>query len=206
MDSDSLVQRIADRVGATRQETAGLLVLVVVGVAVVLLLWAWQRPATMSDADAGTVSSSGTLTSAEVVVHVTGAVATPGVVTTVDGARIVDVIALAGGATATADLGGLNLARPVVDGEQIVVPERRASSAAGAAEPVDAVHDADGRLRINVATARELEELPGVGPVLAERIVAYREANGPFASAGDLRRVPGIGEKTFQNLAPLIVV
>lgn len=205
MDSDPLVQRLADRVGASRHEAMGLLVLVLAGAAIVLVLWVWQRPATLTEARAA-AGPAGTLTSAEVVVHVTGAVATPGVVTTLEGARIADVIALAGGATATADLGGLNLARAVVDGEQIVVPERRSASTSGAVETVDSVHDADGRLRINVATARELEELPGVGPVLAERIVAYREANGPFASTGDLRRVPGIGEKTFQNLAPLIVV
>ncbi len=64
----------------------------------------------------------------------------------------------------------------------------------------------DGRVDLNRATSTDLQTLPGVGPVLADRIIAHREANGPFGSAGDLRQVSGIGEKTFQNLAPLVVV
>lgn len=121
-----------------------------------------------------------------IVVHVSGAVERPGLVTVDSAARIADVIAAAGGATVGADLGGLNLAATVGDGDQVVVPmPGEASQTAGGSER---------GIDLNHSTAAELEELPGVGPVLAARIVDYRESNGPFAEIEDLLDVGGIGE------------
>lgn len=159
---------------------------------------------------------------AVVVVHVTGAVATPGVVELVGGARVVDAVAAAGGPTGDAALDALNMARPVVDGERVhvptpqevadgLVPEPGVAAAGpdtggtGAAGAAPSARDAEGRLDLNLATPSELEELPGVGPVLAQRIAAWRDANGGFEAVGQLREVTGIGEQTFQGLADLVV-
>jgi competence protein ComEA len=125
-------------------------------------------------------------TSETLVVHVSGAVNRPGLVTVAGPARIADVVAGAGGASLGADLGSLNLAARVHDGDQIVVPLIGSPPSAAGIE--------NRGIDLNRATAGELEALPGVGPVLAERIVAYRELNGPFAAVEDLLDVGGIGE------------
>lgn len=146
-----------------------------------------------------------------IVVHVTGAVVRPGVVELGEGARVADALAAAGGATVDASTDGLNLARAVVDGEQLVVPrlgeEPSVEGPAGSAPaaPVSAWLP-DGRLNLNLATAADLEELPGIGPVLAERIIAWRDQHERFDDVGQLREVSGIGEKTFQSLSPLVAV
>lgn len=121
---------------------------------------------------------------AEAVVHVVGSVRSPGLVRLAPGARVADAIEAAGGATAPKSLASVNLARPVVDGEQIVV---------GSARDGGGAREAPG-LSVNRASARQLEDLPGIGPVLAERIVAWREQHGPFATVDALADVPGIGE------------
>lgn len=120
------------------------------------------------------------------VVHVSGAVNRPGLVTLPASARVADAIAGAGGATAGAELAGLNLASSVRDGDQIVVPLVGAAALPGRA--------IDRGIDINRATAAELEDLPGVGPVLAGRIIVYRDLHGPFAAVEDLMDVGGIGE------------
>jgi competence protein ComEA len=117
---------------------------------------------------------------------VSGAVNRPGLVTLPASSRVADAIAGAGGAKPGADLAGLNLASSVDDGDQIVVP-------LVGAEPLPG-QPADRGIDINRATATELEDLPGVGPVLAARIVAYRDLHGPFAAVEDLLDVGGIGE------------
>jgi competence protein ComEA len=132
-------------------------------------------------------------------VHVAGAVADPGLVEVPQGARVADAVAAAGGTLRTADVAALNLAAPVRDGEQIHVPEHIAAGEPGGRTD-------DGRVRINTADAAELEELPGVGPVLAGRIVAFREQAGPFATVEDLLDVPGIGEATLAGLRDVVVV
>ncbi len=121
-----------------------------------------------------------------IVVHVSGAVLNPGLVTVPSTARIADVIASAGGAGPGADLGCLNLAATVRDGDQVVVPMPGDTPLAG--------RDEGRGIDLNRSSAAALEELPGVGPVLAARIVAFREANGPFTSVEDLLDVGGIGE------------
>lgn len=148
--------------------------------------------------------------STEVVVHVTGAVRAPGVVDLPPGARVDDALAAAGGPREDADLAAVNLARPAVDGEQIHVPvpgeampsaqpgPAPADEGAGAAAAPDAGTDAT--IDINTADAAALDELPGVGPAIAQRIIDHRERNGPFTSVDDLEQVPGIGPATVDRL------
>jgi len=145
----------------------------------------------------GTPSPPAAATAADVVVvHVVGAVTVPGVVSLPGGSRVADAIEAAGGATGEADLTGVNLARTLVDGEQLYVP-RPGEVAPGAPGVVD-----DGRVDLNHATQGELETLPGVGPVLAGRIVAAR----PFTSVDSLERVSGIGPSTMARLRDLVKV
>lgn len=129
-------------------------------------------------------------------VHVAGEVATPGLYVLSPGARVADALAAAGGFRESAERAAVNLARKVVDGEQIVVP---AIGMAPAAAPgsASAGSAAGSVLSLTAATAAQLEELPEIGPSTAAKIVAYREANGPFTSVDQLLEVPGIGEKTL---------
>ncbi|MDQ4129519.1 MAG: ComEA family DNA-binding protein, partial [Actinomycetota bacterium] len=126
------------------------------------------------------------------------------------GARVADALEAAGGAVPDAALDALNLARPLADGDQVLVPLPGATPptvpAAAATTAGNGARRPDGRLDLNRASADELEELPGIGEVLAARIVSWREEHGPFTSVGQLRDVPGIGERTFQNLADLLSV
>ncbi|MFW7415658.1 helix-hairpin-helix domain-containing protein [Demequina sp. SO4-18] len=132
----------------------------------------------------------------DVIVHVSGAVEEPGLVTLSAGSRIADAIDRAGGAEPDADLSAVNLARRPHDGEQVHVPVAGEAPVAGApAGPVD----------VNSATAAQLEELPGIGPVLAERIVADRDENGQFSSLEDLARVSGVGDALVAGLADAAV-
>jgi competence protein ComEA len=161
--------------------------------------------------------SSEVAASAEVTIHVAGAVGAPGVVTLPAGARVTDAIEAAGGLLEDADPARINLARPLEDGEQLLVlrvgeeppaaASRPASAGEGAGAASDGAGDPDGGpIDLNTATAEQLETLPGVGPAIAGRIVQHREAHGPFRTPGDLRDVSGIGEKRFQDLADLVTV
>lgn len=137
----------------------------------------------------------------EITVHVSGAVAAPGLVTLEPGARIAHAIAAAGGALPGANLTSLNLASGVHDGDQVVVPMVGDSASGSTPGTVG-----DGLVDLNRASAGELEALPGVGPVLAGRIFDYREDHGPFAAVEDLLDVPGIGEGKLAALREAIVV
>jgi competence protein ComEA len=136
------------------------------------------------------------------VVDVAGDVRRPGLVRVPAGSRVADALAAAGGLKPGATTEGLNLARLVKDGEQITVGAPVAPS--GAAVPGAAA--TPGLVDLNTATADQLDALPGVGPVLAERIVAWRDAHGPFASIDQLREVSGIGERKFASLRDLVTV
>lgn len=138
------------------------------------------------------------------VVHVSGAVRAPGVVTLAEAARVADALDAAGGAMPDAQLEALNLARIVDDGERIHVPRVGEDAPPPADAPSRGVLP-DGRIDLNAASAAELETLPGVGPARAQAIITERETR-LFEVPGDLRRVPGIGEATFQRLAPLVAV
>ena len=149
-----------------------------------------------------------------IVVHVVGAVVSPGVVVLADGARVADAIAAAGGAASDADTEQLNLARVLGDGEQVRVPHvgeqlaapdpapspPGASGGGAAAGASGGRAPAAGPININTASASELEALPGIGPALAARIVEYRDGHGPFASVDDLTDVPGIGPAKLEAL------
>ncbi|MEV0892446.1 helix-hairpin-helix domain-containing protein [Promicromonospora sp. NPDC050262] len=142
-------------------------------------------------------------------VHVVGEVARPGLVTLPDGARVADAVEAAGGVTRKADLAAVNLARAVVDGEQLYVPRPGepvpGTAAAGADGPAapgggGGAGSAGGAVDINTADAAGLEALPGVGPSIAQAIVEWRETNGAFASVDELDDVPGIGPATLDEL------
>jgi competence protein ComEA len=137
------------------------------------------------------------------VVYVSGWVSTPGVVEVVEGAIVADAIAAAGGAIQGALLDAVNLARPLTEGEHVQIPGPGESQPGGSGAPGDS---GDGLIPINQADASALEELPGVGPVLAERIVAHREANGAFEVVEDLLDVPGIGEAKLASMRDVISV
>jgi competence protein ComEA len=133
------------------------------------------------------------------VIHVAGAVASPGVYELDASARVIDAVTAAGGPGADADLDGLNLAASLVDGERVYVPhigevDPATVPSGGAAVPAAPTDESPaGPVNVNTATAAELESLPGVGPATATAIVDERTRNGPFASVDDLERVPGIG-------------
>ncbi|MGN7976155.1 helix-hairpin-helix domain-containing protein [Microbacterium sp. 22195] len=132
-------------------------------------------------------------------VHVLGEVAKPGLYILDPDARLVDALAAAGGTLDTADLQAVNLARPVSDGEQIVVPAQGTGPAADGGAGASAV-GADGRVDLNAATQADLETLPRIGPALAQRILDWREQNGRFRAVEDLLAVPGIGDKLLAGL------
>lgn len=144
---------------------------------------------------------------ARLVVHVSGAVRRPGIVTVPGGSRVADAVDAAGGLSAPGALHRVNLARRVVDGEQIHVPRpgEPVRHPSGPATPAPTTAPA-APLDINVASATELESLPGVGPVLARRIVDHRDAHGPFTAVADLERVSGIGPATLAELADRVRV
>jgi competence protein ComEA len=138
------------------------------------------------------------------VVHVVGEVRRPGLYRLRDGARIADAIHRAGGAARGADLAGVNLAAPLVDGIQILVPSRAAPGTAGTGEAPNGEGAVGGTLSLSSATVQELDELPGVGPITAQKIVDYRAEHGPFASVDDLDAVPGIGPTRIEQLRDLV--
>jgi competence protein ComEA len=210
-------------IGCTPAECLALAVLVAGAVAALGLLWLLSRPGAepvepaepseLADSlgsaageAAGLVESSAEV----VVVHVAGAVSAPGLYRLPGGSRVADALQAAGGPQPGAAMDALNLARPLTDGEQLLVPLEPPPGAAPAAQPgagtVSSPKRPDGRLDLNRATAEDFDDLPGIGPVLAQRIVAARERAGGFKSVGQLRDVPGIGERTFQELEPLVAV
>jgi competence protein ComEA len=136
------------------------------------------------------------------IVHVVGAVRRPGLYRLRDGSRIADAVHRAGGATRRADLSLVNLAAPVSDGTQVVVP-RRAPPGAPGAPPAEA-GAGGGPVHLNTATVDQLDELPGVGPVTAQKIVEYREQHGAFSSVDDLDAIPGIGPARMEQLRELV--
>ena len=146
------------------------------------------------------------------VVAVSGKVQRPGLVEVPEGARVADVLEAAGGALPGTDLAGLNLARRVVDGEQVAVgvppaPDAVPAVPSGPGGPAAAAPGAPaGKVDLNSATADQLDTLPGVGPVTAERILAWRAAHGRFARVEQLREVEGIGERRFAQLRELVTV
>ena len=139
----------------------------------------------------------------KLVVHVVGQVFTPGLYSLPEGSRVDDAISRAGGPKPRAALEAINLAAPVADGQQIAVPSRREAARALAGDPVaGAIPGA--RVHLNSATLEQLDELPGVGPVTAQKILDYRTEHAAFASVDELDAVPGIGPATLAELRDLV--
>ena len=176
-----------------------------------------EQAAGDGDAEAAADAGASQAAPAPLRVHVGGAVAAPGVYDLAEGARVLDAVEAAGGFAEGAARDALNLARAVSDGEQVVVPSGAdsaapvglgggAGGAAGGAGPRGGGGGGGGKVNINTASAAQLDTLPGVGASTAEKIVADREANGPFKTVEDLKRVSGIGDKKFAALADAICV
>jgi competence protein ComEA len=153
-----------------------------------------------------------TSTAGGLYVHVAGAVARPGLYRVPDGSRVAAAVEAAGGPGRRAELAGVNLAAPVQDGQQVVVPVRARGSGApgsaaagsappGSAAPGTAAPGAPGaKVSLSTATVEQLDGLDGIGPTLAQRIIEYRDAHAGFRSVDELREVEGIGEKRFESL------
>jgi competence protein ComEA len=203
-------------VAPSRRAVVGLAGLLAAALVLALVLMWVQRPHESAVPSARRTAPTGAVLSLpptatplpSLVVHVTGAVRRPGLVELPGGSRVDDAVAAAGGATRKADLASVNLARVLVDGEQIVVLRRGgvaapgvapAPSTGGAASPGQPVD-------LNSATLEQLDGLPGVGPVLAQRIIDWRSKHGRFSSVDELTEVSGIGERTFADLRALVRV
>jgi competence protein ComEA len=149
-------------------------------------------------------------TTADVVVHVVGAVRRAGVYRLAGGSRVQEAVRRAGGATRHADLDAINLAARVADGQQIVVPSRPVTPAGGATGAAGTAAGASvtpggpaaGPVNLNTATAEQLDQLDGVGPATAAKILTWRREHGGFRTVDDLAQVPGIGPKRLAALRP----
>jgi competence protein ComEA len=155
-------------------------------------------------ASSGAVAHTGR--GATVVVAVTGKVVHPGMFTLPAGARVADAVQAAGGLLPEADPGSVNLARRLNDGEQVAVGAAVPAGAPGPPGGPAGSATPGGMVNLNTATVEQLDTLPGVGPVLAQRIVDYRTQHGGFRSVDDLRQVDGVGDARFKQLKPRVTV
>jgi competence protein ComEA len=173
------------------------------GLFVALLIWVISR-----NPRGQAVTLRPVPTEKPIVVHVTGAVPRPGVYALAQGSRVQDAISAAGGFLADAEKGGINLARALEDGEQLDIPYAQgASPVIGTESPVLTEPPSSAELiNINTASQSELETLPGIGPSTAQKIIQYREQNGPFVSTENIVNVPGIGPGTYERIKNLITV
>ena len=204
MSESSIRERLA---ALSRGELIGLVALLAVtlGGAGLWYVRSLPRPVEVAAAPSGGTASAPASASPSpevvILVDVAGWVRRPGVYEFTEGARVIDAIDAAGGARSGAVLEALNLAAPLTDGTQILVP-REGQEGVAPAPTGGAV--AGGLVNVNSAIATELEELPGIGEVIAQRIIDYRTENGPFASVEDLDAVPGIGPTRIENLRDLV--
>jgi len=177
--------------------------------ALVLVVVAWRHtaagaPAPLRVAPVTAARAASPATAARLlVVDVVGAVRRPGLVRLAEGSRVAAAIAQAGGLRRGAERAGVNFAAPVSDGQQVVVPQRGAAVAAGAGG--GAASASTGPVSLSSATAEQLDALPGVGPVTAEKIVAYRQQHGAFRSVDELDAISGIGPSRIADLRGLVV-
>ena len=207
MSEGSIRERLA---ALSRGELIGLVALLAVtlGGAGLWYVRSLPRPVEVSTAPSGGTSSAPASASPSpeviVLVDVAGWVRHPGVYEFSEGARVIDAIDAAGGARPGALLQALNLAAPLADGTQILVPREGEEGVAPPAVSGGAV--AGALINVNSATATELEELPGVGEVIAQAILDYRTENGPFTSVDQLLDVSGIGDATLESIRDLVTV
>jgi competence protein ComEA len=191
-----------------RQLLAAAAALVLLLLAARLLLPAGTTtPAAPLPPPSGLGTSAAAVPKSRVVVDVVGAVRRPGLYRLEQGARIADAVVRAGGATRKADLAQVNLAAPLADGEQVVVPKRGAPAAAspGATGSTAGAGSPTAPVQLSTATLEQLDSLPGVGPSTAQKILDYRTKHGAFSSVDELDAVPGIGPKRLEQLRDLVV-
>ncbi|SIR85369.1 competence protein ComEA [Microbispora rosea] len=162
--------------------------------------------ATVYAAGAGGPTAATPGSPARVVVYVTGKVRNPGVFVLASGARVADAIEAAGGLRKGAKPGGINLARRLVDGEQIVAGSAATAGAGSASVPDSNIAPGAGVVNLNTATVEQLDALPGIGGVIAQRIADYRNAHGGFQSVDQLKEVPGIGDRKFAEMRDKVSV
>lgn len=177
-------------------------ILLLIAVAVAVLVSALGSHGTSAPIAVVRPSASPPSIELRVYVHLLGAVAHPGLYALPPDSRAIDAVAAAGGFTAEADRSVLNLARFLSDGEQVYVPVE-GEVPQGALGPLGTTA---GKINLNTADAVTLETLPGVGPALAARIIAWRDTNGRFTAPEDLKGVSGIGDKTFAAMEDLVTV
>lgn len=180
-----------------------------------LFFWL-QRPASapieiIAPEPSPSPAPTATLTPSPLRIYVSGAVMQPDVYLLAPGSIVRDAIEAAGGASEDADLVGINLAQELQDQQQVYVPHSGEAQApppvtGGAATPSPGGKTPGGTININTATVEELDKLPGIGPVLAQGIIDYREANGPFKSTEEITLVSGIGDATYAKIKELISV
>ena len=190
----------------SRGEIAGLIVVLVaiLGGAGLWYARSLPKPVTIAQAGPGApVSSASPSPTVTIIVDVAGEVRQPGVYEFAEGDRVIDAIERAGGQLPKADLSLLNLAAPLTDGTQILVPT---AGPPGAVVPGGTTGSSTGLININSASATELETLSGIGEVLAATIIEYREQNGPFAAVDDLMDVSGIGPATLEEIRDQVTV
>ncbi|HEY3409285.1 MAG TPA: helix-hairpin-helix domain-containing protein [Propionicimonas sp.] len=200
----------------TREHLAAVVVVLLVGCGwtAYSLLQARSTPVAVAAvptviASASASASATPTTTQRVLVHVLGAVRSPGVVELPQGARVADAIEIAGGLSAAADPGELNLAAVVVDGSQVVIGTKGKPRGEVRGEGADAGARSPGRtatVSLNSATLEQLDTLPGVGPVTAQRILDWRKLHGRFSAVTELQEVDGIGPKTYADIAPNVRV
>jgi competence protein ComEA len=180
---------------------AGVVLLAVLAVAGRMLLRA-DRPTVPAPIRVAAASSQPSTGSARLFVHVVGAVRRPGLYRLKEGSRVADAVARAGGTTRGAQLELVNLAAPIGDGQQVLVPRRGVTSAAPAGGAAGS--PAAGPVQLSTATLEQLDALPGVGPVTAQKILAYRQQHGSIRSVDELDAVPGIGPARLEQLRGLV--
>jgi competence protein ComEA len=193
--------RIAEIARASPSEVGLVAVLSAVVIASSILVYVRTReppPPPLRKVSAATPSPE----AKNLVVHVAGMVISPGVYDLPEGSRTKDAVDAAGGPAHEADLNALNLAALLVDGQKVLVPKQGEVASGGAAEEAT---EHQGKVNLNVATEAQLQELPGIGPVLADRIVAYRQRK-QFTSTRQLLEVEGIGQKKYNSLKDLVTV
>ncbi len=210
MQEAGVLQRISDAARASRSELllVVLLGLAIVGTGLVVILRSSDPPAPPIQRVAANPEPSPSASASplkQMVVHVSGQVAAPGVYELPEGSRVQDAVAAAGGPSEGSDVNALNLAAVVVDGQKISVPKPGEAMVDPSAVGDPAAGIPGAKVNLNLATPAQLEELPGVGPVLAERIVAHR-TKSRFTSPRQLMEVSGFGPKKFEALKDQITV